>query len=46
MPRDSSTLHVGSDAPAFQLETVNGERFALQAPLNSRLALLFIRGTW
>jgi len=46
MPRNSSTLQVGSPAPEFQLESASGERFALRHPLASPLALVFIRGTW
>jgi peroxiredoxin len=46
MPRNSSTLQVGSLAPEFQLESASGERFALRHSLASSLALVFIRGTW
>jgi peroxiredoxin len=46
MPRDSTTLHVGSIAPDFQLETASGERYALHQALTSPLALVFIRGSW
>jgi peroxiredoxin len=46
MPRDSSTLHVGDLAPDFELDTAGGERFALRQATGSRLALVFIRGTW
>ena len=46
MPRDSSTLHVGSRAPDFELETASGEHYVLHQTLASPLALVFIRGTW
>ena len=45
MPRDSSTLRVGSSAPDFTLRTAEGEAFTLREAAG-RLALIFIRGTW
>jgi peroxiredoxin len=45
MPRDSSTLHVGSPAPDFTLRTVEKEAFRLR-DAGGPLALIFIRGTW
>ena len=45
MPRDSSTLQVGSPAPDFTLRTAEGKACSLREAAG-RLALIFIRGTW
>jgi peroxiredoxin len=45
MPRDSTTLRVGSPAPDFTLRTAEGETRSLRDAAGP-LALIFIRGTW
>ena len=45
MPRESSTLRVGSPAPEFTLRTAEGKGCTLREGAG-RLALIFIRGTW
>jgi peroxiredoxin len=45
MPRDSTTLRVGSPAPDFNLSTAEGESRSLRQA-GGPLALIFIRGTW
>lgn len=47
MPIKSTTLHVGDNAPDFDLQAADGTRYTLKQYLGkSALVLIFIRGTW
>jgi cytochrome oxidase Cu insertion factor (SCO1/SenC/PrrC family) len=44
MPVDSETVPVGSEAPDFTLEAIDGSEFTLSAQRGKPVVLVFLRG--
>lgn len=46
MPVDSDTVAVGSEAPDFTLEAIDGSQVSLSSYRGKPVVLVFLRGFW